>query len=150
MGRVLVVDDNRETAEAVRRLLKHCGHQAVAIDDGAKAIDWLASEPSQPDLILLDWMMPNVGGADVLRAIRADPLYQNVRVVIFSASYEFETVSEATRLGADDYIAKGAIRWDQMVRTLERHMHVRREGGTPGGMFGDASGPQTPPRGQVH
>jgi CheY-like chemotaxis protein len=122
MGRVLVVDDNRETAEAVRRLLKHCGHQAVAIDDGAKAIDWLAREPTQPDLILLDWMMPNVGGADVLKAIRADPLYANVRVVIFSASYEFETVSEATRLGADDYIAKGAIRWDAMVRKLEEHM----------------------------
>jgi CheY-like chemotaxis protein len=135
MGRVLVVDDNRETAEALRRLLRHFGHKAVAVDGGAQALDWLAREPDQPDLILLDWMMPEVGGADVLKAIRSDPLYSGVRVVIFSAAYEYDTVSEATRLGADDYIAKGSIGWELMVRKLEQHM-ARKSGGTTGGMLG--------------
>ena len=119
MGSVLVVDDDRDSAELMRRLLMRGGHSAWAVEGGAQALDWLAGHSPLPDVIALDWMMPLVGGADVLRAIRAETAYRDVRVIIVSAAYENELVRTAKLLGADDYVGKGTMPWEALVKRIE-------------------------------
>ena len=119
MGSVLVVDDDADSAELMRRLLTRSGHSAWAVDGGSQALDWLAAHSPLPDVIVLDWMMPLVGGADVLRAIRAEPAYRDVRVIIVSAAYENELVRTAKLLGADDYVGKGTMPWEALVKRVE-------------------------------
>jgi CheY-like chemotaxis protein len=125
MGRVLVVDDDVDTADAMRRLLTRCGHAAAAVEGGSQALTWLAEHSPPPDVIVLDWMMPMIGGADVLRSIRADPAYRDVRVIIFSGAYENELVRTAKLLGADDYVGKGTMGWDALVKKIEGLMTER-------------------------
>ena len=135
MGSVLVVDDDADAADAMRLLLARGGHGAASASGGAEALNWLAAQPTPPDVIVLDWMMPLVGGADVLRTIRADPAYRNVRVLIFSAAYENELVRTARLLGADDYVGKGTIAPGEVVKRIEALMNQAAGGGnaaTPG------------------
>jgi CheY-like chemotaxis protein len=119
MGSVLVVDDDADSAELMRRLLTRSGHSAWAAEGGAQALEWLAGHSPLPDVIVLDWMMPLVGGADVLRAIRGEPAYGDVRVIIVSAAYENELVRTAKLLGADDYVGKGTMPWEALVKRIE-------------------------------
>jgi PleD family two-component response regulator len=119
LGTVLVVDDDAETAEALRRMLVRRGHEAVAVTDGARAIDWLAGCNRWPELIVLDWMMPGLAGGDVMKAIRDTPACAGVRVVVLSKAFEDRLAQEAFRLGAKDYLVKGTMGWDEIVQKLE-------------------------------
>ena len=122
MGRVLVVDDDRDTAEAMRQLLTRSGHEAAAVCDGTEALQWLAGHSPPPDVVVLDWMMPMVGGADVLRAIRSDPAYRRTRVMIYSGADERGLERTAQTLGASAYVAKGAVEWDDLLGRIEALM----------------------------
>ena len=64
------------------------------------------AKASPPDLILLDCMLPDMPGADVLRRLRADPVTRNIPIVVFSASQATDCRVEAFRAGADDFLVK--------------------------------------------
>ena len=101
--RLLIVDDNDEVRGYLRRLLESEFDVVGEAADGDEAIE--LAEREQPDVLLLDLAMPRVDGLQVLERIRAGSAH--IRVVVFTG-YGAEFAEAARRLGADDYIEKGA------------------------------------------
>ena len=101
---VLVVDDDSNNLELLMRMVKLAGHEVVSADCGSAAITAVAS--TQPDLVLLDWMMPDLSGIDVLRSIRQDYDENTLPVIMCTALTESEYVSAALKEGANDFMTK--------------------------------------------
>jgi DNA-binding response OmpR family regulator len=106
---ILVAEDNANQAELIRRYLEHDGHEVVVVHDGRAAID--ETRRRNPDLLVLDVMMPAVDGLDVVRVLRAE---SDVPIVLLTARSVEDDVLLGFDLGADDYITK-PFRPRQMV-----------------------------------
>ncbi len=98
---VLVIEDDDNTADVIRTLLRDVGYHPVSVDSGNGALDAIAQ--STPDLILLDLKLPDMHGLDVLRAIRAHSFLPIIVLSGFGKDGDRVTALEA---GADDYMAK--------------------------------------------
>jgi CheY-like chemotaxis protein len=85
MPAVLLVEDDADTREVVRMLLEEEGYQTAVATDGQQAIDYLTTCEELPCLVLLDLLMPRVGGAAVLRWMRTQPRLAKVPVAVISA-----------------------------------------------------------------
>lgn len=101
--RLLLVDDTPANLALLNDLLRE-RYQLRIGTSGAKALELARSNP--PDLILLDVVMPGMGGPEVLQQIRSDPRLRHIPVVMVSAVDEMDTVIRCIELGADDYLTK--------------------------------------------
>jgi DNA-binding response OmpR family regulator len=99
--RVLVVDDDLTVRDVVRRYLELAGHQVALADNGEDALAWIARH--EPDLVVLDLMLPGIDGLEVCRRLRATSA---VPVVMLTALGEEENRIAGLQLGADDYVTK--------------------------------------------
>ena len=103
-ARILIADDLPDLLQALKETLEREGFIVTAVGDGEAALAAIRAEP--PDIAVLDLMMPRKNGFDVCRALRDDPLLENLPVVILSASGSRESKIEGLDLGADDFITK--------------------------------------------
>jgi PleD family two-component response regulator len=103
----LIVDDQKNSGTALERLLGNAGHEAVSVTCGAQAVAMLHHR--KPILMILDVNMPEMGGLEVLRTIRAQEELKDVRVLMYSSDTDNATVLEALRLGALGFLAKGTV-----------------------------------------
>jgi DNA-binding response OmpR family regulator len=125
---ILVAEDDPKQAELVRRYLEHDGHSVVVVHDGRAAID--EARRRNPDLLLLDVMMPKVDGLDVCRVLRAE---SDVPIVLLTARSVEDDVLLGFDLGADDYITKPYSPRQMVARVrtiLRRVRRVRTSGAT--------------------
>jgi DNA-binding response OmpR family regulator len=99
--RVLVVDDNARTQEAIALYLRHAGYDVAGASTGPGAL--AAAAERQPDLIVLDLMLPGLSGLDVCRALRDRT---DVPIIMVTARTTEEDKLEGLRAGADDYVTK--------------------------------------------
>jgi two-component system, OmpR family, response regulator MprA len=106
MTRVLVADDSETILLLLRTRLEMEGYEVATAADGQEAVEALAAAgpDQQPDLILLDAMMPRMSGLDVLRTLRDEG--SETPILIVSAHREEETLTQAEGLGANACIAK--------------------------------------------
>ncbi|MDQ2939056.1 MAG: response regulator [Actinomycetota bacterium] len=106
MTRVLVADDSETILLLLRTRLEMEGYEVSTAADGQEVVETLAeTDPGQePDLILLDAMMPRMSGLDVLRTLRDEG--SETPILIVSAHREEETLNQAEGLGANGCIAK--------------------------------------------
>jgi len=102
-GSVLVVDDEPTIAEVVSRYLARAGYEVRTAGDGVLALRLVAD--SQPDLVVLDLMLPGLNGLEVMRRIRAIDR-DHVAIILLTARGEESDRVVGLRLGADDYIVK--------------------------------------------
>ena len=91
MATVLVVDDEFGIADLIQDILVDEGHRVLSASNGRQALEIMAR--TRPDLVFLDYMMPRLDGAGVLRAMTQDPSLQGVPVVVMSSMPE-ATVAE--------------------------------------------------------
>ncbi|MBE2295297.1 MAG: response regulator [Phycisphaerales bacterium] len=103
-NKILVVDDEPNIVLSLEFLMKQAGFQVRTAADGEAALAALAAE--QPDLILLDVMMPRKTGYEVCQAIRANPDWKDVRIIMLTAKGREVEREKGLALGADDYITK--------------------------------------------
>ena len=102
---ILVVDDNDDNRYTLVRRLKRLGHDhVVTAEHGRQALDLLAAHPV--DLVLLDIMMPEMNGYEVLETMKADSKLRHIPVVMISAVDEVDSVVRCIELGAEDYLTK--------------------------------------------
>jgi len=101
MRRVLIVDDESDIVDLVGRIARSMGYEVVSAGDGAEAL--LAFERERPDLVLLDVMLPQKDGWEVLQAIRER---SDVPVIMLSALGSADDHVKGFGYGADDYISK--------------------------------------------
>ena len=103
--RALVVDDSRAMRSIIRRHLDELG---IAVDEagsGAEAL-FVLNHIQKPDVILLDWNMPEMNGLECLRRLRADQVYANLPVMMVTTESEMAQVALALDAGADEYLMK--------------------------------------------
>jgi class 3 adenylate cyclase/CheY-like chemotaxis protein len=103
-GVILVVDDNEGNRELLARRLVRDGHRVLAASNGKAALETLAGEPV--DLVLLDVMMPEMNGYEVLQHLKADPALRDMPVLMISSLDEIDSVVRCIELGAEDYLPK--------------------------------------------
>ena len=103
-ARLLIVDDVRENREILRRRFERHGFHATEAEGGLEALDLIEREPF--DLVLLDMMMPDIGGLEVLARIRSKCSPGVLPVIMVTAKSQSEDVVEALNRGANDYITK--------------------------------------------
>ncbi len=101
---ILVVEDEPNIVESLSFLMKKAGFVVRVARDGDTAVRTIESEA--PDLVLLDIMMPRRDGYDVCRTIRANPDWDDVRIIMLSAKGRDLDRRKGLELGADDYITK--------------------------------------------
>lgn len=103
---ILVVDDNELNRDVLRRRLERQGYQILMAEDGRKALDQLQKDPNAVDLILLDIMMPEMNGYQVLEHLKADHVLKHIPVIMITAVDEIDSVVKCIQLGAEDYLHK--------------------------------------------
>lgn len=104
MKRCLIVDDSRVIRRVARRIVEDLGFKVEEAVDGVKALD--ATRVSMPNIVLLDWEMPNLSGLGYLKELRALPNGQAPKVVFCATENDPEHIQEALDAGADEYIMK--------------------------------------------
>ncbi|MDQ3696851.1 MAG: response regulator [Gemmatimonadota bacterium] len=120
MSPILVVDDNRDNAEIIRRYLEARGYLVVVAYDGEAAL--ASFESVRPRLVLLDVMLPGRNGWDVCRVMKQHPSHgRNVRVIMVTALGAWDDKQEALKTGADDFVTKPVDLRD-LVRRVERNL----------------------------
>jgi adenylate cyclase len=103
-GLILIVDDEPLNVDLLEQELDLLGHDTIAAADGLAALAHLARQPV--DLVLLDIMMPQLDGYEVLRRIKSDPELRHVPVIMISALDQLESVVRCIELGAEDHLPK--------------------------------------------
>ena len=101
---VLVVEDEKEIVTLLRYNLEKEGYEVNEANDGEEAM-MMASE-KQPDLVLLDWMLPQLSGIEVCRQLRSRPETRNVPIIMLTARGEEADRIRGLDTGADDYVSK--------------------------------------------
>ena len=104
--RILMVDDERDLVFAVKRCLETAGYEVIPAYDGREALQVLEGAASQPDLIILDVIMPPPSGWDVLQTIRAGGETQSIPVVMLTSATDDADKARGWDLGVDWYLTK--------------------------------------------
>ncbi len=104
LGRILIVDDNEMNRDMLSRRLVRQGHTVVIAEHGRQGLECLRREAF--DLVLLDIMMPEMNGYQMLEALKADEALREIPVIMISAVDELESVVRCIQLGAEDYLPK--------------------------------------------
>src|SRR5262249_54132022 len=103
-SRILIVDVTEATRELLARRLGREGHQVVEVANGRAALDLVALETF--DLLLLDMMMPDLNGYEVLMQLKADVRFRHIPIIVISALDEIDSVVRCIEAGAEDYLSK--------------------------------------------
>jgi len=110
-GRVLVVEDDAEIADVLRRTLRQEGHEVRSAADGVAALE--VAEDFVPDLVILDLGLPKLDGVEVCRRLRAE---SDAPILILTARTETNDRVEGLDSGADDYLVKPFERKELLAR----------------------------------
>ncbi|MGC9502241.1 response regulator [Baaleninema sp.] len=117
-SKILVVDDDSELLDAIQTLLEPWGFHLVLLDDSCQF--WEVLNRTQPDLLLLDVVMPDVSGIELCQVVRNDPQWYDLPVLVLSAHRDSETVRQVFVAGADDFIQKPLVEPELIARILNR------------------------------
>ncbi|EAW37067.1 adenylate/guanylate cyclase domain-containing protein [Lyngbya sp. PCC 8106] len=101
---VLIVDDNEVNRDLLARRITREGYQVMLASNGFEALEMMRSQPL--DLVLLDIMMPQMNGYQVLEAVKADQSLRYIPMIMISAVNDIESVVRCIELGAEDYLSK--------------------------------------------
>ena len=104
MRKILLVDDEEELLLYLGNILKRRDYEVISTTQGAEAIK--LAKDARPNLILLDIVMPQMDGFEVLRKLREDAQTKNIPVLMLTGKGESESLFEAEELGVKDYIIK--------------------------------------------
>lgn len=103
-GRILIIDDDEHNRDILARRLEQSGHYVDTAENGQTGLALLESE--EFDLVLLDMIMPGLGGTDVLKQMKNRRKLRDIPVIVISALDDQEGIAECIELGAEDYLSK--------------------------------------------
>jgi CheY-like chemotaxis protein len=124
--KVLIVDDNADQGRPLALILRYSGYEADFVTSGEEALSHVRQ--NQPDLMIVDLMMPGMNGFEVLRSLRTNPSTEQIPVVIYSACSDEQEIARARREGANEYWVKVSMRIEEIQRRIERYFPA---GGAP-------------------
>ncbi|MBI9089331.1 MAG: response regulator [Desulfobacterium sp.] len=119
---ILIVDDNPENRKVLGTLLINNGYDVGAASDGQKALDFIQIE--QPDLILLDIMMPGINGFKVCEKLKSNPGTKNIPVIFLTAKTSTADIVKGFRVGGIDYISK-PFNSEELIARVNTHIEMK-------------------------
>ncbi len=130
---VLVVDDERSMRSLLKALMSHIGHECSEAENGRLALELAKRHP--PDLMVVDWMMPEMDGIALIRALRETRIGRGIYILILTAMDQEDKLLEAFAAGANDFLAKplkpkvlaARLRAGQHVIRLQRELASQQE-----------------------
>lgn len=117
MAKILLVDDDQALCTVLTTALKKAGYDTLAVYDGKGGLEKTKSE--KPDLVLLDQVLPDIAGNEVLKTLKADSETEKIPVAMLSNFGQNELVHEAMSNGAVDYILKYQIEPQDLVKKVK-------------------------------
>jgi len=106
MGTALVIDDSRAIRMILGRILNRFGYEVCSAANGREALDMIVSQSLDLSVILVDWNMPEMNGLEFVQALRADPRYNHVPLMMVTTETEIEQMYRALEAGANEYVMK--------------------------------------------
>lgn len=119
-GTVLVVEDSASAREIVVRILQREGYTVQGVSSAREALESI--DEHRPDLVLLDMMMPEMDGMDLLRTLRSRPETRDVPVIFLSALSDDERMRKAAELGAQGYLVKTRVSYEELLDQVSRYV----------------------------
>ncbi len=101
---ILIIEDDRNILISLEFLLRHAGYTVITASDGVHG--WAAAESQQPDIVVLDIMLPALDGYELCRRIRASATLRHIKILMLSARGRDAEVEKGLQLGADAYMRK--------------------------------------------
>jgi diguanylate cyclase (GGDEF)-like protein len=115
---LIAVDDDPSTLAALRALLEPRGYSVETVDDAA--LFWERLESAAPELAIVDFDMPRISGIDLCQAVRSDPAWEGLPVLMLTAYRDPELLRRAYRAGVDDFVSKPIIEDELVARIRNR------------------------------
>lgn len=106
MEKALIVDDSRAIRRILGSTVRKLGFEVCEAGDGKQAMEVLKNEPGPPQLILVDWNMPEMNGLELVTAIRGSSAYKESKVMMVTTETSAGQMIKALEAGADEYIMK--------------------------------------------
>lgn len=119
---ILIVEDTELIRKIYTDKLSHEGYQVLAVGNGLGALNSL--EAHEVDLILLDLIMPTMSGLEVLEAIKGDPRFASIPVIVLTNLGHEADIEAGLALGADDYIVKNQAKPSDVVEKINRLLEL--------------------------
>jgi two-component system chemotaxis response regulator CheY len=114
--RALVIDDSRTAREILSDMLGDLGFEVLKAQDGREGLRCL-KEAGPVDVVLVDWIMPELDGIEFIRAVRADEGQRELLIMMVTSQTDMPEVASALEAGADEYVMKPVTR-EMMVEKL--------------------------------
>ncbi|HBN77349.1 response regulator [Rubinisphaera italica] len=126
-NRILIADDNPQNRELIEAYLAGCDYEIAMAEDGQDTIRQVTA--FEPDLLLLDIMMPKMSGFEVCQQLKRDEKTADIPVLVITALRDSADIEKAVEAGADDFLSKPINRLELMtrVRSLLRVRHLTNE-----------------------
>ncbi len=123
--RMLIAEDEKTSRKILQRILTKDGHDVIAVEDGLKALASIQEEA--PDMLITDWMMPDLDGLELCRRVRALDISSYVYIILLTALTQKENIIRGLDAGADDYITKPFDRTELLARVRAGERIIRLE-----------------------
>jgi CheY-like chemotaxis protein len=127
-AKVLIVDDEERNRKLLSVFVQADGHSAIFAANGKEGV--AAAIEQQPNLILLDLMMPDMDGFDVVRALKNNPQTRNIPIIVVTALNDVASHRRMLASGADEFIGKPVDRWELSLRIFKL-LDMERDAQTP-------------------
>jgi len=124
---ILIVDDNPQNIELLQAFLESLPVKIVTAVDGVDALEKV--QQHNPDLILLDIMMPKMSGFQVCRRLKGDQKTRDIQILMVTALNELGDIEQASECGTDDFVSKPVNKFELLtrVKSLLRVRHLKSE-----------------------
>jgi CheY-like chemotaxis protein len=116
--KIVWVEDDKFLVNMIQKRLAPTGAQLIQVTDGALAFDAVKQE--RPQIVLLDLLMPNVDGLEVLKQIKADPETKSIPVLILSNLGQDKEIGQAKQLGAAKFLIKAKLGLDEILPEIAK------------------------------
>lgn len=131
---ILVVDDDLTSREIFRSIIQEMGFQVTVFSGGTELMNYIDNSETVPEIILLDWMMPDLDGLTLCSMLKSDERTKHIYIILLTAKTSTEEMVEGLNAGADDFISKPPnmailkARIDAGIRIVNMHKEVASYG----------------------
>ncbi|MEN3015165.1 MAG: response regulator [bacterium] len=130
-NKILVVDDDQNIVNLVQRILDLEGYESIGVLSANEALSILSSNYQDIDIIICDYMMPEMDGLNFVKMIKQEPRYENIKIIMLTAIDAFDVIKQSMDLGVKDYIVK-PFDPQEVLNAIEKLKHEELKKGQRG------------------